>query len=104
MPVFQCAKCGTVENTALGWFWGRNRKSLTREEDLGKPLCCVCAPRTFPDGTPTGFDGTWHNQFERHYLPLGEWEWCKSTHKLKHIKTGESNWMDYATKTPQEKQ
>lgn len=88
MALYQCDKCGAVDNTALGWFWSRNRPNLTRPEDLGKKLCSVCAPTTFPDGTPTG-KGKWHNRFKREFLPKGQYEFCYDVGALVHIETRE---------------
>lgn len=47
MPLFQCAQCGCVENTALGDFWWR------RDHDKLPPLCSGCSPTI----------GKWHGQF-----------------------------------------
>lgn len=44
MPLFECSKCGCVENTALGNFWA---KLGTRRQ----PLCSECS------------FGKWHNGF-----------------------------------------
>lgn len=59
MPLFVCEACRALENTALGWYWARKL--------LGDPraLCCVCAPRTYDDGTKTEYDGRWHGEFPR---------------------------------------
>lgn len=42
MPIFACEKCRCAENTALGEYWGRDKK-----------LCSECAT------------GKWHGQFEK---------------------------------------
>lgn len=42
MPIFACAQCRIAENTALGEYWGREKK-----------LCSECAT------------GKWHGQFEK---------------------------------------
>ncbi len=70
MSLYQCEKCGCIENSALGWYW--SRKYAGPENDL--KLCSACAPRKFDDGTDTRFDGTWHEQFEIKFYPLGTME------------------------------
>ena len=42
MPIFECEQCHAAENTALGEFWGREKK-----------LCSECAT------------GKWHGEFEK---------------------------------------
>lgn len=42
MPLFKCQKCGAVENTACGQYWGEDEK-----------LCSECAT------------GNWHGKFEK---------------------------------------
>lgn len=49
MPLFECSKCHTVENTALSSFWWRAMAQ-------NKPaLCSECDPEI----------GGWHGRFER---------------------------------------
>ena len=43
MPLFECSKCGSIENTVLGCYWN-NRK---------KPLCSECC------------HGKWHGKFKK---------------------------------------
>ena len=43
MPLFECTKCGCVENTATGDYW-------TRPD---APLCSECS------------DGLWHDRFPK---------------------------------------
>ena len=38
MPLYECSKCGAVDNTALGNFWTRESKGLPR-------LCAECDER-----------------------------------------------------------
>ena len=69
MPLYKCAKCGCVENTALGLYWTReimikDYDWTGLEEYRGKPLCSECAPAKYIDGTPTSF-GKWHNRFPK---------------------------------------
>ena len=73
MPLFACAKCGCVENTALGLWWGRasSHSTYTWPDELkpfiGKGLCSECAPTHYSNGKPTDY-GTWHGKFEKeHY-------------------------------------
>lgn len=42
MPLFKCQKCGAVENTATGQYWGYDEKQ-----------CSECAT------------GKWHGQFDK---------------------------------------
>jgi hypothetical protein len=67
--------CGCVENTALSaqgfkvmkhlfdWSYAPDRKGLL--------ICSACGPTHYRDGSPTNF-GKWHGEFNRDYLPLGE--------------------------------
>lgn len=50
MSLFQCAKCGCVENTAVCNYWGRFRKG----EEL-EALCSECDPDI----------GKWHGIFKK---------------------------------------
>lgn len=45
MPIFQCSKCGCIENTALCHYW-INRKD---------PICSECDPEI----------GKWHGRFQK---------------------------------------
>ena len=71
MPLFNCEKCGVVENTALGLYWTANHPEIYDWSDVGKEfkgkhLCSECAPKNFSDGTLTG-KGVWHGRFEKSY-------------------------------------
>lgn len=70
MSIFQCTRCGVAENSALGVYNSRHRNSrfFSGVED-GEALCCMCAPSTYKDGSPTKYTGQWHNRFTRHFLP-----------------------------------
>ena len=70
MSLYQCEKCGCVENTAKGFYHWRNAPSLALPEFLGKKLCSACGPVVHPDGSPTGL-GKWHGIFEQRFYPLG---------------------------------
>ncbi len=70
MPCFVCEKCGCIENTACGHYWGRNRimfkEGSLQKELVGKPLCSECTPLFYKDGSPTG-EGKWHGRFEKEH-------------------------------------
>jgi hypothetical protein len=68
VSLFVCDKCGCIENTALGWYWGAFMKDLTTKETYGKVFCSECAPTEFPDGEKTRFTGKWHDHFPKRYL------------------------------------
>lgn len=59
MPLFICEKCGTIENTATGWYWWPSIE--------GQPvLCSEC------------HKGKWHGHFEkRKYTDLSQEEFEK---------------------------
>lgn len=80
MSLFQCEKCGCCENTALCWYWERKVK----KQEL---LCSACDPTI----------GEWHGEFDRTYLPHGEFE-TNSKGDLAHKKTGETDFKKYALK------
>lgn len=70
MSLYQCDKCGCIENTALGWYW------LTKHDDPrfdNRNLCSACAP---PPDESVGrhHGGKWHGLFERVYYPLRSME------------------------------
>lgn len=104
MSLFQCQHCGCCENTALS-FQGCDGP-LVRSFDWtefvddrkGKKLCSACAPATFRDGEPSGL-GKWHDQFDRTYLPMGEFK-TNQVGNLEHIKTGSEKFMDFAIDAP----
>lgn len=77
MSLFQCDKCGCIDNTALsaGYrirLWARDDKAtefknllgLSQDQPLGK-YCCVCSPFNPRE---------WHNKFERKFYPIGTME------------------------------
>jgi len=45
MPLYECQKCGTVENTACGNFWNA--------ESVSEAVCSEC------------HTGTWHGRFDK---------------------------------------
>jgi len=92
MSLFQCSKCGCIENTALttGYWhlrfleYERNHECTEKvlaevkeyQEKLGltpdQPLglyCCVCTP--IEGDKLNGEMGVWHNVFPRNFYPLG---------------------------------
>jgi hypothetical protein len=52
MPLFKCANCGCMENTALSNYWTRFLQK-TAEGELPPALCSACDPRI----------GRWHGEF-----------------------------------------
>lgn len=63
MPLFRCETCGCIENTATGFFYGKDAAHWP-DDVRGKALCSACGPAIGPDGKPTGF-GAWHGEFTR---------------------------------------
>ena len=69
MSLYQCEKCGCIENTALGWYHCRNRMETNLPPELvGKKLCSVCGPTKLKSGEPIGRTGEWHGKFERRFF------------------------------------
>ena len=64
MSLFICENCGCIENTALGFYWGREFVKFMDEKMNGKALCSECIPSYFIDGTRAG-KGVWHGRFPR---------------------------------------
>lgn len=83
MSLYQCESCGCCENTAVGFYHGRDVK-----------LCSACAPTHFEDGSPTNL-GKWHGLFERVFLPKGMFRTAKNGN-LEHIDTGDQDYRKYA--------
>lgn len=65
MPLFECPRCGCIENTALGNYWTRPDGKSFHEPNCAPPACSVCGPAIFPDGTPNPNGGGWHGRFRR---------------------------------------
>jgi len=100
MSLFQCQVCGCVENTALAaqgfepmLFMGTFSYAYAPERE-GKLLCSACGPTHYRDGKPTGF-GKWHGEFDRTFLPLGEFKTNKRGN-LEHIATGSEDYKQFA--------
>lgn len=71
MSLFVCAKCGCIENTALGHYWCRNNiEWFEWPEDLaefkGRALCSECMPQYYKNGTRHS-NGEWHGRFEKEH-------------------------------------
>lgn len=64
MSMFVCDKCNTLENTALGHYWGRN-SNYFGEELKGLALCSECTPKFYNDGSPCRKGGKWHGKFPK---------------------------------------
>jgi len=89
MSLFQCENCGCCENTALssqGFSYVEVFDWSVIPHLRGKKLCSSCGPTKYADGTSTG-KGRWHNQFERVWLPKGEFKTNRDGN-LEHIATG----------------
>ena len=54
MPLFECSKCGCIENTALSRYWGRFMNHVEGEE-FPPALCSECDPEI----------KEWHDQFPK---------------------------------------
>jgi len=112
MSLFQCDKCGCVENTSCtdGYWWmsylniSKDQKNIEAakraKEELGlsddEPLghyCSVCSPISF-----NGLIHSWHNRFPREYLPKGEWQ-TDNEGNLEHKITKAKNFEDYLKDT-----
>jgi hypothetical protein len=71
MPLFVCDYCHSVENTALGWYWSRNKSERMLGElyPNGTALCSSCMPAVFMDGSKMSSkpktESGWHNAFSR---------------------------------------
>lgn len=64
MGLFVCDKCGCIENTALGFYWGRYLIKWKDSNLNGLALCSECAPSYYSDGGKTNY-GKWHGKFPR---------------------------------------
>jgi hypothetical protein len=101
MSLFQCEYCGCCENTALsnGGAIDHERYDWTNiRERKGKMLCSECAPSKYANGKDTGL-GKWHGDFEKVYLPLGEFK-TNTRGNLKHKETGSTEWKLFAVSFP----
>ena len=78
MSLYQCAKCGCCENTALGYYW----QALVRKEPK---VCSEC------------HTGTWHGKFPKQILPMRMFE-TNQEGNLAHKQTGETDLTKYEIK------
>lgn len=102
MSLFQCEHCGCCENTALtdGYHCRRMPELFDWsgiEDRKGQALCSACSPATHSDGTPCDRGGKWHGEFDRVFLPKGEFRTNRQGN-LEHIRTGSENFRQYATR------
>ena len=65
MPLFVCAICECVDNTALGHYWGKSQDYFGKPELVGKALCSECTPDTYKDGSRNPDGGRWHGKFPK---------------------------------------
>lgn len=78
MPIFICAKCGCIDNTATSSYWtlrlGTNRDNLKYHKSLadyiGKPLCSecgryVCGKDKDGNSVEAIVPGRWHGKFDK---------------------------------------
>jgi len=69
------------------------------EDRKGLALCSACGPQKFSDGRPNEKMGEWHGQFDRVYLPMGEFRTGKRGN-LEHIATGSEDFRKFAIAPP----
>lgn len=98
MSLFQCDVCGCCENTALScqgfkgitecfdWDYAPERKGLR--------ICSACGPAKHKGGTPSEF-GKWHGQFDRVFLPKGQFH-TNRRGNLEHTETGREDFRSFA--------
>lgn len=71
MSLYQCEKCGCIENTALGWYHCRKMGiAIQPKEEQGLALCSACGPTNYTDGKTIEKTGKWHGKFRRRFFPL----------------------------------
>lgn len=122
MSLFQCDRCGCVENTALsegGYLISglvtedeppeivksyKAAVGLKEEEPFGN-YCCVCCPMQFDKkGEFKIFEEKdrrqWHSDFPRTFLAKGEWE-TDERGNLRNKKTGQVGWKGQAVPAPE---
>ena len=96
MSLFQCEKCGCVENTALS---GQGHSFVkiydwSFSPDLkGKKLCSACGPKRYSNGKENEDHG-WHGKFPRKFLPMGMF-FTNKDGNLEHKETGSTDYNDY---------
>lgn len=125
MSLFQCSKCGCIENTACtsGYhmMWQMDKRDVEAaasyrkvlglaEDDMFGNYCSACSPIWFtPEGGygigpgPVGQGnglmgdvyGVWHGKFKRTFLPKGKFH-TNGDGNLSHIETLDTNVDKYA--------
>ncbi len=103
MSLFQCENCGCVENTACAdqGFTLSDCYDWSYDESLkGKKVCRACGPKNREGGGKMTCDlwgdyGVWHNEFDRIFLPLGQFK-TASNGNLEHVETGCQDFRKYA--------
>lgn len=103
MSLFQCSNCGCVENTALAPYPLLSiDKIIDNIEELSRIRAELDLKNDEPFGNycsechPLG-DKKWHGEFERIYLPKGEFE-TSPKGDLWHKKTHDRNFKKYRIK------
>lgn len=98
MSLFQCDVCGCCENTALAcqgfqflsdcfdWSYAPKREGLK--------LCSACGPVSYKTDGLTEY-GKWHNEFDRVFLPKGEFH-TNNRGNLEHTATGSEDFRQFA--------
>lgn len=67
MPLYVCEKCGCVDNTALGRYWGLTLTGFKDSSFNNMALCSECAPTEWSDGGKTNW-GKWHGKFPKRHI------------------------------------
>lgn len=100
MSLYQCEHCGCCENTALGMQL-QTPVSLFDwagiEERKGMHLCSTCMPALYSDGVIAREINGWHGQFERVFLPPGQFRTNRQGN-LEHIETGRTDYRAFEIK------
>jgi len=89
MSLFQCHACGCRENTATCNFWSRMDGKWRGLPSQPWMLCTACDPDI----------GTWHGDFDRVFLPKGEFH-TNARGNLEHTVTGSEDARRFAIEDP----
>lgn len=89
MSIFQCDECGCLDNAACGGnYHSRHHNEEWHGVPNGMKLCCACTPSHSLKGTLIcDRAGKWHNEFDRVFLPKGEF-FTNDDGNLEHKETG----------------
>ena len=73
MPLFVCEHCKTVDNTALGHYWGKDDTEWEKSKSYlnGMALCYSCMPTKFIDGSGGGhkdYGPVWHGKWPKQHV------------------------------------